>query len=41
MRGVFFSRIYVADSRRDSVSMYFEKRGVTLSPEDLLILVHS
>ena len=29
MRGVFSSRIYVADSRRDSVFMYFEKRDVT------------
>ena len=28
MRGVFFSRIYVADSRRDSVFTYFGKRGV-------------
>jgi len=28
MRGVFSSRIYVADSRRDSVSTYFGKRGV-------------
>ena len=30
IRGVFSSRIYVADSRRDSVSTYFGKRGVTL-----------
>ena len=29
MRGVFSSRIYIADSRRDSVFTYFEKRGVT------------
>ena len=29
MRGVFFSRIYVADLRRDSVFLYFRKRGVT------------
>ena len=29
MRGVFFSRIYVADSRRDSVPTYFRKQGVT------------
>ena len=29
MHGVFSSRIYVADSRRDSVFAYFEKRGVT------------
>jgi len=29
MCGVFFSRIYVADSRRDSVFTYFGKRGVT------------
>jgi len=27
--GIFFSHIYVADSRCDSVSMYFGKRGVT------------
>jgi len=31
MCGVFFSCIYVADLRRDSVSVYFEKRGVTES----------
>jgi len=29
MCGVFSSRIYVADSRRVSVLVYFEKRGVT------------
>jgi len=29
--GVFSSRIYVVDSRRDSVSTYFGKRGVTFS----------
>jgi len=29
MRGVFFSRIYVADLCRDSVFEYFGKRGVT------------
>ena len=29
MRGVLSSRIYVADSYRDSVSTYFEKYGVT------------
>ena len=29
IRGVFTSRIYVADSRRDFVSTYFGKRGVT------------
>ena len=29
MRGVFSSRIYVADSRRDSVFTYFGKQGVT------------
>jgi len=28
---VFSSRIYVADSRRDSDSMYFGKRGMTNS----------
>ena len=28
MRGVFFSRIYVADSRRDSVFTYFGKQDV-------------
>ena len=27
--GVFPSHIYIADSRRDSVSMYFGKRGMT------------
>ena len=32
MRGVFSSRIYVADLHRDPVSAYFEKRGVTNSP---------
>jgi len=31
MRRVFSLRIYVADSRRDSVSMYFGKWGVTYS----------
>jgi len=30
MRGAFSSRIYVADSRRDSAPSYFGKRGVTL-----------
>ena len=29
IRGVFFSRIYVADSRRDYVFTYFRKRDVT------------
>ena len=29
IRWVFSSRIYVADSRRDSVSTYFGKRGMT------------
>ena len=38
MRGVFSSRIYVVDSRRDSVFMYIGKRGVTieLRPRRLL-----
>ena len=34
IRGVFSSRIYVADSRHDSVSMYFGKWGVTLLRSD-------
>ena len=29
MCGIFSSRIYIADSRHDSVFMYFENRGVT------------
>ena len=29
IRGVFFSRIYVVDSRRDSVFTYFGKWGMT------------
>ena len=29
MRGVFSSRVCVADSHRDSIFMYFGKRGVT------------
>jgi len=29
MRRVFLSRIYVADSRRDSIFVYFGKRGAT------------
>ena len=31
IRGVFFSRIYVTDPHRDTVSEYFGKRGVTSS----------
>jgi len=29
IRGIFFSRMYVVDSRRDSIFTYFRKRGVT------------
>jgi len=29
MHEIFFSRIYVTDSHRDSVFTYFGKRGVT------------
>ena len=38
MRGVFSSRIYIADFRRDSVSTYFGKRCVTVT---ILIHLHS
>ena len=43
MRGVFFSRIYVADLRRDSIFAYFGKRGVRHGGEDegLSIAVHA
>jgi len=34
IRGVFSSRIYITDSRRDSVSTYFGKQGVTWSITD-------
>jgi len=33
MREVFSSRIYVVDSRRDSVFTYYGKRGVTETKE--------
>ena len=36
MRRVFSSRIYVFDSRRDTISTYFGKRDVTITFADNL-----
>jgi len=36
---VFFSRIYVADIRRDSIFAYFRKRGATIAYLTLLLFI--